>query len=141
MVAANGFYSRLRIFSRYLGQRKVDGYGRYTLLEAHDASYAVLPQSLDEILASGLFSRTVLYDIERNVLFDSRLDARDPSEVVAAIMTLVRSRAHQPLERLLSDAQSMRRLAMELGCGDVVMADVTRLIDDLIVAIGEETAR
>ena len=134
MVAANAFYSRLRILSRYLGQRKVDGYGRYTLLTAHDASYAALPESVHEVIDSGLFGRVVLYDIERNVLFDSDFDGTNVQEAVATILAFVRSNTHVPYDTLLADAQTMRRLALELGCNDRVLADVKKLVEDLLAA-------
>lgn len=108
VVVANQFFSRLRIFSRYLGQRRTDGYGRYTLLQAHDASYGRLPESLQTIIRSNLFDRVVLYDVERRVLLDSDFDREDLPGSVAAIVDFVRSTLHQPVDKLLADAQAIR---------------------------------
>lgn len=134
VVVANEFFSRLRIFSRYLGQRQADGYGRYTLPAAHDASYARLPESLIAIIGSGLFMRVVLYDIERNVLFDSDFSGGDIVSSVSSIVAYVRSQIHQPLDKLLVDVQSMRRLAVELDCDPLVLDDIAKLSNDIIAA-------
>lgn len=137
VVVANEFFSRLRIFSRYLGQKERDGYGRYTLLDAHDASYEALPESLDSILSGGLFRRVVLYDIERSVLFDSVHYDGNVATAVRAIVAYSRGKLHQPLERMLADVQSLRGLAISLGCNDLVMSDLAKLERDIItVAAG-----
>lgn len=135
VVVANQFFSRLRIFSRYLGQRAIDGYGRYTLLEAHDASYKHLPDSLSAIISSSLFSRVVLYDVEHNVLFDSDFDGPDVMGAVGAIVSFIRSTLHQAVDRLLADAQAMRQLALELNCSEVVLSDITKLVEDIIASV------
>lgn len=140
VVVANGFFSRLRIFSRYLGQKERDGYGRYTLLEAHDASYDALPGSLDAILARGVFSRVVLYDIERSALFDSARYDGDAAAAVRAIVLYTRGKLHQPLDKILADVQSLRALAVGLGCNDLVMGDLAKLERDVIDAAARSVA-
>ncbi|MEG2260460.1 MAG: zeta toxin family protein [Raoultibacter sp.] len=134
VVVAHEFFSRLRIFSRYLGQRKSDGYGRYTLLEAHNASYNSLPESLASLVESKLFSRVVLYDIERCVLFDSDFCDGDVVQSVAPIVSYVRSQMHQPIDKLLVDVQSVRMLATSLDCDQMVLGDIKKLAADIVVA-------
>jgi hypothetical protein len=139
VMVAHGFHSKLRIFNRYLYQREERGAGRYTLMNAHDASYNVLPQSLAAIIAAGLFGRVVLYTIERDVLFDSRVYDGDVASTVDNLLHYVRDMFHGSLEKLLVDINAAYRKAVALRCRDLVLNDIESLNNSVLSFISMHT--
>jgi hypothetical protein len=139
VMAAHRFHSKLRVFNRYLSQREEHGFGRYTLMSAHDASYDVLPRSINTIIESGLFSRVVLYTIERDVLFDSLSYGNSKATVISDLIHFVRNEFHGSIECLLVDINTAYRKAVELGCNDLVLHDIKSLNAEVLSCI--ETAR
>jgi hypothetical protein len=137
VMAAHRFHSKLRVFNRYLTQREEQGFGRYTLMGAHDASYDVLPQSLAEIIASGVFGRIVLYTIERDVLFDSQVHDGDVAAAAGSLVRYVRDGFHGSIENLLVDVNAAYRKALDLQCKELVLQDIEALGAEVLTYIGK----
>jgi predicted ABC-type ATPase len=132
VVVAHKFFSKIRIFWRYLGQRQTAGFGRYTLKEAHDAAYDVLPQSLKSIVEAGVFDRIVLYTIEREVIFDSNVYTADTIRAIEGLVNYSRANLHTPIENLLTDVNAIHRLAVQLNCNYLVLRDIESLNSEIV---------
>jgi AAA15 family ATPase/GTPase len=137
VVIAQEFFSRLRIFFRYLDQRRDDGAGRYTLMQAHNASYKVLPQSLVQIAQSGVFKRIVIYTIEQEVVFDSMELNGETIQAMSDLVRYIRSGLHKSIEDLLADVHDARRQAIELHCNDMVLGDIDELNRDILAYVSK----
>lgn len=68
VVAAHRFVSRTRIFGRYVDQLGRHGHGRYTLPDAHDASYDRLPSAVSELADAGSFETITVYSALGDVI-------------------------------------------------------------------------
>jgi hypothetical protein len=115
-----------------LDQRLKAGVGRYTLREAHDAAYRVLPSSLKQIIEDGVFGRVVLYTIEREVIFDSAFYNGNVASAVAGLVDYVRENLHSPIENLLADINDIHSLAVQLDCNKMVLDDIEALNSEII---------
>jgi hypothetical protein len=132
VIITQEFFSRLRILFRYLDQRKNEGYGRYTMTEAHDASYSVLPNSLNEIVTADIFNRLVLYTVEHDVVYDSILPNKGAGKQIENLLSYIRADIHKPIEALLADLHDAKTLASQLNCKQIVFDDIQNLTYDIL---------
>jgi hypothetical protein len=139
VIAAHEFHSKLRIFNRYLFQREVQGYGRYTLMDAHDASYNVLVESLMTLITTNTFNRIVLYTVEREVLFDSHTFTGDIAITAGDLLRYVHSSFHGSIEKLLVDINAAYRKAESLNCNTLVLGDIKKLSDKVLGSISKNS--
>ncbi len=61
VLLAHSLSSRLGIFERYLEQVKDSGSGRFTLREAHDASYNALPSTVEHLMRDSVVNEVNLF--------------------------------------------------------------------------------
>lgn len=61
VLITHSFSSRLGIFERYLEQIKDSGSGRFTLREAHDASYSALPSTVEHLIRDNVVNEVNLF--------------------------------------------------------------------------------
>lgn len=127
LVAVHEFISRTRIFGRYLDQIQRNGHGRYTLPEAHDRAYRVLPGSLRTIATAGIMDRITLYNLNgtpiatatgdepeaSTVLFSALEAERDPSRLDATNLDDILAQYQEQLlpyhrENVVRDIEALR---------------------------------
>jgi hypothetical protein len=132
VILAHEFFSRLRIFNRYLYQKREYGAGRYTLKQAHDAAYEVLPQSLNTIIESKTFDRLVLYSIERDVLLESAVLGINIRQSVGGLVRYAREDFRGSIETMLVDINREYKEARRLGCNELVLGDIEKLNTDVL---------
>jgi hypothetical protein len=128
IVAAHQYISRTRIFARYLEQVRRTGHGRYTLREAHDASYASLPNSVSSIACSGLFDTVTAYDASGNVLLSA--NGKKGGVAVDTVISAQRDKAAVDIDALLAELGQLLIHAKRLD-RDNVARDIEAMIAEI----------
>jgi predicted ABC-type ATPase len=130
IMAVHEFISRIRIFLRYLAQVEHRGYGRYTLPEAHDRSYNVLPDSVENLVESGRFSTVTIYDADNQILLSLDCSFAETAATVRSVLDSVRAGIDVDSAELLPLVEDLMRRAKKHG-RDVVIADLSALIKEI----------
>ena len=94
VLAVHEFLSRFRIFQRYFDENDNSSHGRYTLLDAHDRSYRVLPESVATLIDSSLFKTVTLYDQDQNPIKSFNLPEKEARQNVLAVLEERRNNKH-----------------------------------------------
>lgn len=115
VLAVHEFESRLRIFQRYFDQVERKGLGRYTLPEAHDRSYKVLPESIAAIMDSSLFKTVMLYDQEQTTIHDVNLPEKDACRNILAVLEKCRENKNVNMKWMLMEIDNLIPKAKEHG--------------------------
>lgn len=130
LLGVHELVSRSRIFERYVNQSRDGSSGRYTLPEAHDAVYQVLPETVGRTVASGLFSDIHIVDSkgQSTIAIDGYSRDADRRSVLALL------NAQQLSTASLSDIQALiqkLRPTIERQNNENILHDFYRLERDI----------
>lgn len=109
VVAVPPEVSRLGTLARYVGQAQEFGVGRTVTAEGHDIPTAVVPGTVETLVASGLVDRVVVQDRDGRVFLDAEVSRDDP-ELAAKVREVV-DRARDVTSMTSGQAQACFRAA------------------------------
>ena len=126
--AVHEFVSRTRIFSRYFDQIECTGQGRYTLPEAHDRSYKVLPESVVTLTESSLFKTVSLYDQDQKSILAVNLPGKHAVGEVSAVLEKYSDNKHVNIAEILLTIDSLLPKAKGHGRIDTDLQELRKTV-------------
>lgn len=95
--------SRLGTLARYVGQAQRFGAGRSVTLQGHDDRAALVPETVEGLVAAGVVDRLVIQDRDGKVFLDVDASAGDPE--LAALARAIVDEHRAPSSMTLKQAQ------------------------------------
>jgi predicted ABC-type ATPase len=130
IIAVHEYVSRLRIFMRYFGQVASEGFGRYTVPEAHGRAYHILSNSTEALVKSGQFETVTVYDAHNSILTSLPCGSAGTIAALGSTLNSVRSGTDLDVGELLKSTDIYLQTARKQG-KDTVIADLLALRKDL----------
>ena len=129
LLAVHELTSRSRIFQRYIQQLRINGgNGRYTIPEAHGASYSALPETAERTVASGLFRHVHIVDKHGSIIESFNGDKQSAASKATAAITRARRLTPADIDEIRDLLQDLEP-AIQNQPNEIIRRDFDMLVD------------